>query len=279
MAIDETGLHHVGRRPRLGPYVAELWRYRHFIVADARARAFSSGRGTVLGNAWLALQPMLNGLVYYLIFGLLLGTSRGIDNFVGYLLIGVFLFQYTSRTLSSGAGVIASGRNVIRGFSFPRATLPLATMLREALNMLPVLATMVLMILAIPPHAQLSWTWLLFPLVFLLHTAFNLGLILLTSRLGASFPDVKNVVGFVSRFWLYASGVMYSFDRFVEDPRLLGLLEANPLHQVLDMSRDVLLYGQAPAADSWLMLSAWAVGTCALGFLVFWQGEERYGRQ
>ncbi|MGC0145080.1 hypothetical protein ACPL7H_18995, partial [Pseudactinotalea sp. Z1732] len=89
----------VGKRPTLKRYLLDLWRRGHFIWADSRARAFSAGRGMILGNAWLVLQPMLNGAIYFLIFGLLLQTSRGIDRFVGYLIIGVFLFQFTARSL------------------------------------------------------------------------------------------------------------------------------------------------------------------------------------
>jgi teichoic acid transport system permease protein len=55
-------------------------------------------------------------------------------------------------------------------------------------------------------------------------------------------------------------------------------MKINPMFQVLDISRDLLLYGQTPEARSWLVLAAWAVGMLLVGFIVFWRGEESYGR-
>lgn len=276
--VGSWALRPVGTRPRLGAYLRALAQRRHFIWADSRARALSGNRGYLLGNAWLVLGPLLDGLTYYLVFGLLLQTSRGIENFIGYLLVGVFLFHYTSRSVSGGAHALSNGRNMIRGFSFPRAALPISAVIRELVGMVPVLLTLAVMVLAVPPHAEVSWRWLLFPAVLALQTLFNLGLALLTARIAAHLPDIRKVVGFVMRLWLYGSAVMYSFDRFIEHPDLLRILQANPMFIVLDISRDLLLYAVTPAAGSWLQLAAWAAGTMAAGLVLFWHGEELYGR-
>ena len=83
--------------------MVKLWDRRSFIFFDARARIQSGHDKTNLGVAWLVLTPLLNGLSFYLIFGLLLGTSNGIDNFIGYLLIGTFTFQMSTRSITGGA--------------------------------------------------------------------------------------------------------------------------------------------------------------------------------
>ena len=70
--------------------MVQLWDRRSFIFFDARARVQSGHDNNHLGIAWLVLTPVLTGLSFYLIFGLLLGTSKGIENFIGYLIIGVF---------------------------------------------------------------------------------------------------------------------------------------------------------------------------------------------
>lgn len=83
----------------------------------------------------------------------------------------------------------------------------------------------------------------------------------------------------MTRFWLYGSGVFFSFDAFVSHPTVLAVVELNPLFLVLDMTRDVLLYGQTPDLRSWAVLGAWAAGALLVGFLFFWRGEETYGRE
>ena len=277
--LDTSRLKPVGERPPLGAYVGQLWRRRHFIVADSRARAFSGNRDTLLGRFWLVGKPVLDGLTFFLIFGLLLGTSRGIDNYIGFLLIGVFMFSFTSGSLTAGSTVMVGGKNLIRAFSFPRASIPLALALRQTISMLPVVLTMLVMIAVIPPHAKITWLWAVFPLVFLLQLSFNTGVILYAARLTNALPDLRMVIGFSSRLWMYGSGVMYSIDRFVTHPQLLAAMELNPAYCVLEISRDLLLYDTVPDLKLWLTLTAWAVVTPLLGFLYFWQGEEDYARE
>ncbi|MBR7742601.1 ABC transporter permease [Phycicoccus sp. BSK3Z-2] len=269
----------VGRRPGLFSYVRQLWGRRHFVWADSRARAFTGTKDTVLGRFWLVGRPLLDGLTFYLIFGLLLGVSRGIENYVGFLLIGVFLFGWSSQSLNGGANVLSSGKNLIRGFAFPRAAIPLSLALRETMSMGPRLLVMVAMILVIPPHAQVSVYWLIFPLVLVLQGLFNVGVVLYAARLTHAVPDLRLVLGFFSRLWLYGSGVMYSIDRFVEHPTVLAIAQLNPVYCVLEISRDLLLYARMPDLTLWMTLLAWAVATPLLGFLYFWQGEEEYGRE
>ncbi len=276
--VDVSVLQEVGVRPPIRTYMARLWGRRHFIWAEAKARALSGNQGMLLGNGWLVLQPLLQGAMYGVIFGLLLQMSRGIENFIGYLIIGIFLFQFTARSLSGGAGAITGGMTMIRAFNFPRAALPVSVVVRELVGMLPVIATMFVLILAIPPHAELTWRWLLFPLVLGLQAIFNLGVAFMAARFATHVPDLRNMISFVTRLWFYGSAVFFSLDRFVSDPELLAVLEANPMFLVLDMSRDLLLYGATPELYSWVLLTGWALATFLLGFYFFWQAEARYGR-
>jgi len=277
--VDVTRLMPVGRRPPLGSYLRQLWGRRYFIWADSRARAFAGNKDTLLGRFWLVGRPLLDGFTFYLVFGVLLDASRGVENYIGFLLVGVFMFSFSARALTGGAGAMSSGKNMVRSFSFPRAAIPLALMLRETLSTVPTVLTMMAMILVIPPHAPLTWYWLLFPVVFALQFLFNLGMTLYTARLASAVPDLRLVLGFFSRFWMYGSGVMYSIDRFVEHPTVLAILQLNPAYCVLEITRDLLLYARMPELSLWLTLTAWAVVTPLLGFVYFWQGEEGYGRE
>lgn len=274
------GLTPVYRQPPLADYVAQLWGRRHFIVADARGRVVSGSRGTILGLGWLVLRPLLDGAAYYVIFGLLLGTQRGVENFVGYLLVGVFMFGYTTRALNSGSMALVNGRNIVKAFSFPRASLPLGAVVRETLTTVPTLLTMIALVLALPPREVITPLWLLFPVIVAVQGVFNAGVALVAARLVARVPDLQHLIPVLTRFWFYGSGVFFVFEnlRFLDErPGLLAALQLNPLYVVLDMSRDVLLYGQAPGVGSWALLLGWATVAGLGGFVYFWRGEESYG--
>ena len=105
-----SGLERVGARLPLHHYLGRLWRYRDFIYFEARASVGTRNRDNLLGNVWLVLTPLLNGLTYFLVFGVLLQTSRGVENYLGFLVIGVFMFQFTSRCVTQGANSLVASR-------------------------------------------------------------------------------------------------------------------------------------------------------------------------
>ncbi|MFC8798187.1 ABC transporter permease [Promicromonospora sp. NPDC057138] len=272
-------LSRVGARPPLGQYVRLLWARRHFLWADARAKVTSGTRQSLLGNAWMVLNPLLNGLAYYLIFGLLMKSSRGIDNFIGYLLIGVFLFQFTTQSINGGARSVQSGKNLIRAFTFPRAALPISVVLRNVLNLGPTLVTLAALIYFVPPAEEYTWRIALVAAALALQVMFTTGLSLLVARWAAALPDITNLIGMVMRIWLYGSAVFFSFDHLLADkPDLKIWLEANPMFIVLDIVRDCVLYATTPDPMRWVWLGGWAVGTLLIGFVTFWRAEETYGR-
>ena len=278
VSVDIRGLQRVGARPGFVDYAIQVWNYREFVFYDAKSRVQSGNRRDRLGSMWLILNPVLNGLTYFLIFGLLLGTGGGIENFIGYLVIGIFLFQYSSRAITNGGRSIQQNRAVIQAFSFPRATLPIAVNLRELLANIPVFIVMVLIVLVIPPTEEITWLGLLIIPALLLQSIFNLGVGLILARVISKVNDVVHLLSFALRAWMYASAVFYSYEKFIDHPLLLEIIQLNPLFNVLDIVRDVLLYSTVPDWQSWAILSCWAFGALAIGAVYFWRAEETYGR-
>lgn len=277
--IDRTGLVRVGARPSLPAYLRDIWRFRSFILFDSQSRIAGGNSEDSLGRVWLLLNPILNGATYYFVFGLLLGTGRGIENFLGYLIIGVFMFRFTSQAITSGARAITNNRAVVRAFRFPRATLPVAVNVRELLLQIPVFAMMILLIVLIPPAEAISWTWLLLIPLVAVQFLFNLGLSFLLARLVDWRNDVMHLVTFATRIWLYLSAVFFSIDRFADHPAMITVMHLNPMYCVLEIARDSLLYDTWPDPNRWLVLGAWTVVLLIAGTILFWQAEESYGQE
>lgn len=278
-AIVATELHQVGGRPPLREYLRELVERRHFIAMQSWSSATHQHRGMLLGNLWMILAPVLDGLMYFLIFGIVLQASQGIPNYPGYLIVGILMFSFTSRSLTSSAASIQTGRSLVQAFTFPRAALPLATVLRETISSVPVVVAVVVLALVISGPGVLSPYWTILPLIFLLQAWLNLGLSLVVARWGALFPDVRQLLNYAVRFLMYASAVMFSIERFDSLPGLRPVMEANPLYTLLTMYREVLLYETFPSAGQWAHVTGWALVTSVVGMIYFWQAEVRYGRR
>ncbi|GAA2846599.1 ABC transporter permease [Paenarthrobacter ilicis] len=278
LAVDMRRLTRVGARPGFLEYLVQLWDFREFIFYDARARVQSGTRRDRLGSAWLLLNPIFNGLTYYVIFGLLLQTGHGIENYVGYLVIGIFIFQGTSGAITSGARSIHSNKAVVQAFNFPRATLPIGVNIREMMSNVPLILAMLLIITLVPPVEKITWLWLLIIPAIVLQSIFNLGVSLILARVISRVHDATHLIPFFMRAWMYGSAIFYSYERFVTHPDVLAIMKLNPLFNVIDIVRSCVLYAQAPTWQSWATLAVWALGTLLVGMIFFWHGEESYGR-
>jgi teichoic acid transport system permease protein len=278
LSVDMRRLTRVGSRPGFLDYLVRLWDFRQFIFYDARARVQSGTRRDRLGSAWLLLNPIFNGLTYYVIFGLLLQTSGGIENFVGYLVVGIFIFQFSAGAITAGARSIRNNKSVVQAFNFPRAALPIGANVRELLAAVPLVLAMLLILVVLPPAEEITWLWLLVVPAVLLQGLFNLGVGLILARIISRVHDVTHLLPFALRAWMYGSAIFYTYDRFITHPQVLAAIRLNPLFNVIDIVRDCVLYARLPQWQSWAILAAWALGALAVGLVYFWKGEESYGR-
>ncbi|WP_010524207.1 ABC transporter permease [Nesterenkonia sp. F] len=285
--LDGSPLIRVGARPPLGRYLAQIWHFRHFIIFDSHSRVQTANTSESLGRVWLVMNPILNGLAYFLIFGLLLNTSRGVPNFIGYLIIGVFMFRYITTSVSSGATSIASKQSVVQAFNFPRACIPLAVNVRELFQSVPMFLVMAVLVTTmgdIPLEdaeaspVVLSWKWLVFFPALALTLMLTTGLGMLLARAVSAHTDVKHLITFGTRIWFYASAVFFSVSRFADTPLIIDLMHLNPAFCTLDIIRQAWVYDEWADPMRWVVLGGWAVGALVIGFIVFWQGEETYGR-
>ena len=275
------GLSSAGALPSLPAYTRQLWAYRFFITSYANAKVSSTLGNTRLGLLWQVLTPLINAAVYYVIFGVVLNTSRDVDNFIAYLCTGVFLFGFTQTVTQAGARAITSNLGLIRALHFPRASLPIAVVLVELRNMLASMAVLIMIVLV--TGEPITVDWLLIPLVLLLHALFNAGLALVGARLGSRFTDIRQLIPFIMRVWLYGSAVLYPVTRFTDHLSgwKLAIVEANPLLVYIELMRHSLME-DIPLAGTqvvlWSEAIAWALIGGLGGYVYFWRGEKGYGR-
>ena len=107
-------------------YLRQMWDRRDFATSLPMEEVRARHQDTLLGNLWHIGNPLLSVAVYYVIFGVILNTSRGIPNFLLWLTVGVFTYNLSSKTVLAGAKAITSNEGLIRAVKFPRALLPVS---------------------------------------------------------------------------------------------------------------------------------------------------------
>ncbi|MEU4716443.1 ABC transporter permease [Micromonospora purpureochromogenes] len=274
------GLRVAGERPSLAEYSRRLWSYRHFIAAYANAKLVASYSNAKLGQVWQVLTPLTNALVYYLIFGIVLAQDE-MPNFIAYLTTGLFIFNFTQSAVLAGTQSISGNLGLIRALHFPRASLPLAATLTQFQQLLASMIVLVGIVLVTGEPVTLKW--LMVVPALLLQAVFNAGIVMLVARMGSKASDLKQVMPFILRTWMYGSGVLYSVSLFERLPSwATTVVQFNPMLVYIELARYSLLE-QAPLlneslAQLWLVAAAWAVLAGVGGFIYFWRGEQEYGR-
>lgn len=222
------------------------------------------------------LRPLLNAIVYGVIFGLLQGPNRGAD-YPAVVVTGVFLFEYFSSSLSRGAKSVTGNRSLVQSLAFPRLTLPVAEVIEGFFSLLPSLAVLAVL-LPILGHWP-TWSWLLMIPLLVIFTVFNAGVAMFVARLTVHVQDLTQFLPFVTRILFYTSGVLFNVDTiFKTYPWVLQLYDFHPVYQVLRIARSVLMGNQVYDPMYWWYFSAWALVAFVGGLLFFWVAEERYGR-
>lgn len=280
-----AGLIKVGGRPSLPAYVSEVWRRRSFIYSMARFKIESENQQNSLGMLWVVLKPLLNAVVYGLVFGFLIGTEGRPDYFIEFLIIGVFVFEFFAQSWSAGGKAITNNAALVQSLAFPRMVLPLAAVAQRFLQFLPTIAVMLLFLLGMG-HKP-NWEWLLMAPLMALFFVFNAGLALVTARLSVHWRDLNNFIPFLTRFMFYTTGIFFSVqERFGPNSRgggtewVVTISNWQPVHQFLSLARACLLEGPhyTMSPEFWMGATAWSIGIFVVGVWFFWRAEERYGR-
>ncbi|GGM27521.1 transport permease protein [Promicromonospora citrea] len=288
------GLRPLNVRPPLGEYIRDLVGRWAFIRVLATSTAYARNQNNYLGQLWAVLNPILNAAVYVLIFGVLLKLSRDVDNSIAFIVIGVFMYRFVEASVTGGAKSISGKTQLLRSLHFPRAVLPISTVLSLLTTLIPAIVVMCAITLLsgfLPTYEMIhvTWWWLLLPAAVALMWIFNTGLAFIMARFVASTPDIENVLPFVMRVVMYASGVIFPVVSYVERLEIPeaskavvgGVLEYQPVAVYLYLVRSVLMQEEEMFPHSglmWVLGAVWAVVFFVIGFVVFWRGEERYGR-
>jgi teichoic acid transport system permease protein len=169
-----------------------------------------------------------------------------VPDFLDFLVIGVFVFNFTQRSFIISSRVMFDSLPLIRALHFPRACLPLGYVLIELQQLVISFVVLFIIVLATPGES-LSVYWLLIIPVLVMQTLFNVGAAFILARFGAGFDDVSQLLPFIVRTWFYASGVMFSiqtYSNLAKHPTLAKVLEYNPAAIYITLIRDALLKTQ-----------------------------------
>jgi ABC-type polysaccharide/polyol phosphate export permease len=242
----------------------DLLAYRSFIKNMVLRDLKLKYRDSVIGVVWSIFNPLLMLAVYTIAFRYIIRIPM--ENYLHFLVVGLVPWHFFSASTIASTSSVLGNAALIRQVSFPRETLPVATVLCHFVQLLLTL-TVLLPLLVIASGAAPSWTALLFPPVLILHLGFTIGVALILSALTTLYRDIAHLteVGLLLLFWL--TPIVYPVS--MAPPGLQRLLAMNPSGAFALAYQDVLFWGRRPPALLMATLVLWTAGLLLTGRLVF----------
>ena len=258
-----------------------LWPRRELIWQFTHRNIELRHRGSRLGAFWALLNPLSMLALYFVVFGVIYDQrfhvlpGETIFDFSLALFMGLSLFHAFSETLAWAPSVIVANPNFVKKVVFPLEVLPVAHMGATAFHLMVSLGLVLLGSAFGTAGLSLSTLWL--PVLMLPLLLLALGVAWTLSALGVFIRDIGQVTAFFSTALLFASAVMYPPSKIQEalqgKPPLiqaaLDLLLHNPLLQLIDLARRVVLWHQPMPFETlaWLYVVGGVV--FAIGAVLF----------
>jgi teichoic acid transport system permease protein len=264
---------HAVKVPPLRPYIQELWDRRRFVKTLARTEIQGKRSSMVIGQLWALLDPLFQAGIYFLLIEILRGGQggRGSAYQMTLLISGVFLFNFTRRSLMDGARSVIGGRGLLLNSAFPRALLPISAVYRALLELAP--AGVVYLVIHLAAGRPIGIGVVLLPTLLVLHTSLNLGLALLFAALTVFMRDVTQLLGYLLRVLFFITPVLYPVSFL--PPGIRTAMWFNPLFPVFAAYQEVV-GGGVPTLGQLAGSLFWAVLFLVIGAGLFLSHERSF---
>jgi ABC-type polysaccharide/polyol phosphate export permease len=260
-----------GLRAEFQELIQEQFEFRELLYQMTSRDLLLRYKQTAMGFAWALLTPMLNTVVFSVVFM----RVAPIETPVPYPLFaycGLLAWNFTASALRFAVTSLTGNTNLVTKVYFPREIFPFAAVAVSLVDY-AVAATVLAGMMAYYHVGSLA-SLVFLPAVLAVHVVFTTALALLLAMANLFYRDVKYLSEVVLTFWMFASAVVYPVDAVHGTPG--ALIRANPMTAIVDAYRHVLLYGTAPDLLSFASAAALGLLLLPAAWLVFHRSEFQF---
>lgn len=281
MEDNKTIIYHIhisSKHRLLDMNLKEVWRYKDLIWLFTKRNFVVKYKQTILGPAWLFLNPLISSLIYAFVFGGIAGIGTdGIPSILFYL-TGNAIWIYFSSSFTGNATTFTENAAVFGKVYFPRLTVPLSNILSNCIQftiqMILVCAFLIYFTCVGKVHPN-WWAWLLIPGILLHLGILGMGFGVIVSSLTTKYRDLAILVTFGVQLWMYATPIVYPLSQLGDGWMRLVLL-LNPVTTPIEVFRYAVL-GKGTIELGFLALS-WITTLVVIfiGILIFNKVERTF---
>ena len=256
----------------------EVWAYRDLIVLFTKRNFAVTYKQTVLGPAWIFLNPLVSSIVYAFVFGTIAGIGTGGVPTLLFYMCSNAIWLFFSSCLERNARTFTENAGVFGKVYFPRLTVPISnaisSMIQFLIQMLMVGGFLVSFLFKGQVHP--NWgAWLLIPVILLHLGILGLGCGIIISSLTTKYRDLSILVTFGIQLWMYITPIVYPLSQ-IEDGIVKTILLINPVTAPVELLRYAVL-GQGSVMPGYLALSwGMTIAVAVIGVLIFNRVEKTF---
>ncbi|MFY0544184.1 ABC transporter permease [Brevibacillus sp. H7] len=254
----------------MNSYIQNMFKYKDLFFELVKKDIKLKYRNSALGVLWSMLNPLLMMVVLSIVFMALFRNH--IPNFPVYVLIGRIIYQFFSESTSFAMDSIYANGQLIRKVYVPKYFFPLSRICSSFVT--TVIALVPLVIVMAVTGLPFRWINLLFvvPLIYLLVISAGIGLLL--SSINVFFKDMKHFYSILLLIVMYMTPIFYPAS--IIPDKYMPIILLNPLYPIVEMFRDVVMYGVMPDPTAHLISIAYMVVYGGTGLWVFYKTQDRF---
>jgi len=251
--------------------VTEQFEYWELLYVMSRRDLTLRYKQTVMGVGWAIFMPLLNTILFTVVFGQKFGNDVGVPYPV-FAYCGLLSWNLTASSLRFSVNSLTANINLVAKVYFPREIFPFSAVFVSVVDYLvgAVLLIGMMIYYRIPVTAAI----LFLPVVMLVQVIFTSAVALFLAMANLFYRDVKYLFEVFVMLWMFASSVLYPLNDVAS--RWKFLLALNPMTPIIDAYRDVILFGRLPPMHEFAAVTAASLVALVIAWVLFHRSEYQF---
>ncbi|SUO04161.1 polysaccharide ABC exporter membrane-spanning protein [Faecalicoccus pleomorphus] len=255
----------------------DIYSYRELLKTNVKKDIRGKYKGSFLGVLWSFLNPLLQVVVYWIVFPFIMGRAGTADNYLCYLVTGIIPWTFFTSVVNAGTVSMITNAGIIKKVYFPREILLISQALSGIINFF--ISCIIVVIFCIGTGAGISYHLILLPVIAVIEMILSLGVIFILSALEVYVQDIEYVVSFLLNMGFYAAPILYQMSVLDGAGLLQRIISLNPFTVLIEGYRDIFMYHQWPDFTSLFMVLILSLVILIVGYGIFKTLEKGFAEK
>ena len=253
--------------------IKNLYKYRELLKTNVKKEIRGKYKNSFLGVIWSFLNPLLQIIVYALVFQVILKNPK--ESYAIFLCCALIPWTFFSSAITRSAFTMIENGNIIKKVYFPREILPISIVTSEAVNF--IISTIIILGFVIFGGVGISKYIIFYPLVLLAQYLLLIAISLIVSSISVYVRDLQHLIGVVMQLLFYATPIVYSAETIPDNFK--WILNLNPMTYIINGYRDIFYNQTMLELKPILILLGCAIIACVVGYMIFNKLQKGFAEQ